>query len=398
MTPPFPLSKTSQGIVPTVMSNVLKWTVQKDIISFAGGMPDPKFFPLNDITEAAKKVAKESGSIIFQYSPAKGHDGLKSFFQEHFRKKGIDAEKEDILPVNGVQQGIHLCSELFLDPGDKILITAPSYFGALQTFDAFLVDYLTIPLNEDGLDLVQLEFIFKNYKPKFFYIIPSFQNPSGISIPEKQRPKIVELAKKYQVPIIEDDVFGDLYFEKALPPLRSYDKENVIYLTSISKSVSAGFRLGFLVSPPQLSQKLLLTKQLNDVSLNTYVQYLTYELCQNGSFDKLLKKLRKKYEERKNALLAALEKYYSDYATWTKPSGGMFLWLYLKKDINADQLLEYCAERGLVFLPGSAFFPAGQNGKSELRLSFSNLPPKKVEKGIRLLAEYTREYLKPARP
>lgn len=389
----FQLSRNSAGIVPTCMTNVLQWTVQKDILSFAGGMPDPNLFPLKEVTTAAEKVAKDYGSIILQYAPAQGVLPLKEFFREHFRKKGIVTDLENITPINGVQQGTHLSSQLFLNSGDQIVVTSPSYFGSLQAFDAYLPKYLPIALTEQGLDLDELEVLFKKNHPKFFYVIPNFQNPSGITLPEEQRPKIVELSQKYQVPIIEDDVFGDLYFDKPYRTLKSYAENQVIYLTSISKSVSAGFRLGYAVVPESLRQKYLNAKELNDVSLNTYVQYLTYEVVRNGGFERLLASARKTYEERRNALLSALEHFCSDLATWTKPAGGMFLWLYLKQDINAKELLEYCGQRGLVFVAGPSFFPHGLGGHTELRLSYSNLPPEKIRQGVELFSRYTREYL-----
>ncbi|MBI4232635.1 PLP-dependent aminotransferase family protein [Candidatus Peregrinibacteria bacterium] len=385
------LSKNSEGIIPGVMTNVLKWTVSSDIISFAGGMPDPKLFPLDEVTLAAQKVAKEDGHIVLQYAPAEGHKGLKDYFRQHFFTKEILTSVEGILPVCGVQQGLYLSCQLFLNSGDKILITSPSYFGALQTFDAFLVDYLTIALTEEGIDLKELERLFKEEKPKFFYVIPNFQNPTGITLPQWQRQRIAELALKYDVPILEDDVFGDLYFESSLKPIKAYAPQQVIYLTSLSKTVASGFRLGFVVPPRELLSKYVLAKQLNDVNLNTYVQYIVYELCKNGTFEKLLPILRTKYSERKDALLDALSENCSDLASWTRPTGGMFLWLYLNdKSIDASKLLEYAANRGLVFLPGSAFFPHGSGGKSELRFSFSNLGPEKIHQGVRLFSRYVR--------
>jgi len=387
----YKLSESSRGIIPSVMTNVLKWTVQPDIISFAGGMPDPKLFPLEKITEAAQKIAKENGHIILQYAPARGHKGLREFFAAHFGKKGIKTNEQEIIPVCGVQQGIYLSAKLLMNNGDKILIAGPSYFGALETFDSFLPQYLTISLTENGFDLKELERIFKIERPRFFYVITNFQNPSGISIPEEQRPLIAELAVKYSIPIVEDDVFGDLYFEKPLKPLKAYAPEHVIYLTSLSKTLSAGFRIGFIVPPKHLVEKFILAKQLSDVSLNTYVQYLAYEICKDGTFEKLLENLREKYKERRNAMLYALEKSMKNKAKWTHPKGGLFLWLYLKgKKADAEKLLESCAENKLVFLHGAAFFPHGRGGKSELRLSYSNLPPDKIFEGIKILAAHIK--------
>lgn len=388
------LSKNSEGIIPGIMTNVLKWTVSPDVISFAGGMPDPKLFPLEEVTLAAEKVARDHGHIVLQYAPAEGHQGLKDYFRQHFFAKEILVDVDGIVPVCGVQQGLYVSCQLFLNSGDKILITSPSYFGALQTFDAFLVDYLTIPLTEEGIDLKELERLFRDEKPKFFYVIPNFQNPSGITIPALQRQMIAELACKYNIPVLEDDVFGDLYFEQPLKPIKSYAPEQVVYLTSLSKTIAAGFRLGFVVPPKELVQKYVLSKQLNDVNLNTYIQYITYELCRNGTFEKLLPLLRNKYCERKDALLAALSENCRDFADWTKPTGGMFLWLYLKdRSINVDGLLTFCARRGLVFLPGSAFFPHGKGGEAELRFSFSNLEPAKICEGIKLFRRYVSEFV-----
>ncbi|MFA6992586.1 MAG: PLP-dependent aminotransferase family protein [Candidatus Gracilibacteria bacterium] len=385
----YELSESSRGIIPSVMTNVLKWTNQPGIISFAGGMPDPKLFPLEKITEAARKIAENSGHIILQYSTARGHKGLREFFAAHFKKKGIKTNEQEIIPVCGVQQGIYLSAKLLMNNGDKILIAGPSYFGALETFDSFLPQYLTIPLTEDGFDLKELERIFKIERPKFFYVITNFQNPSGISIPEEQRPLIAELAVKYNIPIIEDDVFGDLYFENPLKPLKVYAPEHVIYLTSLSKTLSAGFRIGFIVPPKHLVEKFILSKQLSDVSLNTYVQYLAYEICKDGTFENLLKELRSRYKERRDAMLDALEKNMKHKATWTHPKGGLFLWLYLKnKGIDAKELLESCAQDKLVFLHGASFFPHGKGGESELRLSYSNLPPDKIYEGIKILATH----------
>lgn len=387
----YELSESSRGIIPSVMTNVLKWTNQPNIISFAGGMPDPKFFPLEKITEAAQKIAKDSGHIILQYSTVRGHKGLREFFVNHFFKKGIKTNEQEIVPACGVQQGIYLSAKLLMNNGDKILIAGPSYFGALETFDSFLPQYLTISLTENGFDLKELERIFEIERPKFFYVITNFQNPSGISIPEEQRPLIAELAVKYNIPIIEDDVFGDLYFEKPLKPLKAYAPEHVIYLTSLSKTLSAGFRLGFIVPPKHLVEKFILAKQLSDVSLNTYVQYLAYEICKDGTFEKLLESLRENYKERRDAMLEALEKNMKNKAKWTHPKGGLFLWLYLKNnETDAEKLLESCAQNKLVFLHGAAFFPHGKGGKSELRLSYSNLPPNKIYEGVKILAGHIK--------
>ncbi|MDD5056028.1 MAG: PLP-dependent aminotransferase family protein [Candidatus Peribacteraceae bacterium] len=387
---PFPLSRAADGIGPSAMTSVLKWCTKSDLISFAGGMPDPSLFPIREVTDAAQTIQKTVGPAALQYLPSAGLPVLREAFRGHLKNRGTVVTEDQIVPVCGVQQGLSITCLLLLNQGAEIVVTAPSYFGSLQAFDAWNVKYLSIDLTEQGIDLERLEYLFKNHKPRFFYVIPNFQNPSGITIPDEQRPLIVELCKRYHVPILEDDVFGDLAYGKQLPTLKSFDDEHVIYLTSVSKTISSGFRVGFVAPPKALRDKYLRAKELSDVCVNTYTQHIVAELYRNGTFERLLPLLRRTYAQRSDAIQAALRTYCGDLCSWTRPLGGMFSWLTLHDGTRAEVLLEHASKHGVVFVPGTAFYPPGKGGEHSLRLSYSNLVPEKLDLGIKLLAESIR--------
>jgi len=380
----------------SAIRELLKFTQMPDVISFAGGMPAPEIFPVEEFKEACIRVLDAHGPEALQYGTTDGYLPLREMISRHTNQYGIKVTADNIMITNGSQQALDLLGKIFINPGDRVLVESPTYLGALQAWNTYNAQYITVPSDSDGIQVDKLEMALRA-GPKFMYILPNFQNPTGVTIPLERRQKLVELADKYGVPIIEDDPYGQLRFEgKHLPTLEYLDNQlygnngnyhgNVVYLSTFSKILAPGIRLAWVVATPAIIQKLVMAKQGADLHTSTFNQIVAYEVSRQGFLDKHIKKINDVYRERRDIMLEELEKNMPEGVTWTKPSGGLFLWALLPEQCNSQELLKIAVEQKVAFVPGNAFFPNG-GGDNTMRLNFSNAQPDMIRIGIKRLAQ-----------
>lgn len=382
------MSKRSARMRSSVIRELLKFTMLPEVISFAGGMPAPELFPIREFREACNYVLEHCGQEALQYGPTEGYSPLKEFLAESMQKYGIPAVPENILMTNGSQQALDLIGRLFINNGDEILTDAPTYLGAIQAWRVYKPQFITVPLDEDGMNPDRVEKALKEHQIKFVYILPNFHNPAGTTIPYERRQQLVELAAKHGAFIVEDDPYGQLRFEgEDIAPLISMHKENVIYLSTFSKTLSPGIRLGWIVAPEKVIVRLVQAKQGTDLHTSTFIQYVAYDIVGRGIIKRHVERIRDVYAERRDVMLAAMEEYFPPGVTWTRPQGGLFLWVRMPEHVDAQKLLDVAVEEKVAFVPGTAFYPDGQSGRNCMRLNFSNAKPEMIQEGIKRLGQ-----------
>ena len=362
------------------------------IISFAGGMPDSGLFPTDAFRRVLNRVIRDEGRELLQYYPARGYPPLREFLAGYLLRFGLEARAEEILIVNGSQQGFDLIARTLLDPGDFVAIEQPSYPRAMQTFRAFGAQLLPVPLVAGGLDPGYLERVLERQSPKFVYCQPSAHNPTGLTMPMAARQRVLEVAARHRLPVIEDGFDGTLFYGERPPaPLKALDTAGlVVYIGTFSKILFPGLRLGWIVAAPELIERLEMAKDLADIHTSPLIQAAVYHFCRQRLLDRHQVRVLREYARRRNALLAALERRMPPGVRWTETQGGFSLLMTLPEGMHAPSLLERAAERGVSFTPGPAFFADG-SGEGALRLSFSALPVSQIEEGVVRLAEAIRE-------
>jgi 2-aminoadipate transaminase len=379
------LARRTDGMGSSIIREILKYAQQPDIISFAGGLPAPELFPVQDVQEACRHVLEHKGAEALQYSVTEGYPPLKGYLVEKVRKYGVLVEESNILLTNGSQQALDLIGKIFIDPGDVILTEAPTYLGGLQAFGAYQARYVTVPLDDDGMQVDKVEDILAKEPVKFIYVLPNFHNPAGVTLSYERRLKLVELAAKYGVFIVEDDPYGALRFEgEDITPLYALHKENVLYLSTFSKTLSPGIRLGWIAAPAEIIARLVQAKQGTDLHTSTFIQMIAHNVCQRGLIHHV-QRIRQVYKERRDIMLASMEKHFPEGVTWTRPQGGLFLWVTLPEHVDTAEFLQVALEEKVAFVPGFAFYPGGGGGKNSMRLNFSNAGPEMIEEGIKRL-------------
>ncbi len=392
-------AQRTKGMHSSVVREILKVTSQPDVISFAGGMPAPELFPLKQIEEACVKVLREDGARALQYSISEGYIPLREFIVEKMGRYGIVANVDNVLITTGSQQALDLVAKVLLDPGDVIIVEAPTFVGALQSFRAYQASYASVPLDDDGMMVDLLAQKIVETHPKFMYVLPNFHNPGGVTLSSDRREKVVSLAHQYGVPILEDDPYGELRFEgEHLEPLvvisarqnggdpSGYFKGDVIYMSTFSKTLSPGLRLGWVVAPVEVVQKLVQAKQGADLHTSTFDQMMAYEVVGKGFLDEHVKEIREMYRRRRDAMLAAMEQYFPEGVAWTRPQGGLFLWVKLPEGVDCLELIEGAIEQKVAFVPGTAFYADGR-GRDALRLTFATCPTDMIDEGIKRLGK-----------
>lgn len=378
------LAERAERMASSVIRELLKFTMMPDVISFAGGLPAPDAFPVRDFQDACSWVLSHDAEQALQYGPTEGFAPLKDYLVEAMRKYELPAGRRNILFTNGSQQALDLIGRTFINRGDKIVTGRPTYLGAIQAWNVYGPEYVTVPLDDDGMRVDELEkALAANPTVKFIYVLPNFHNPAGTTLPLERRYRLVDLAAKYKAFIIEDDPYGELRFEgEDIIPICALHKENTIYLSTFSKTLSPGLRLGWIVAPEVVINKLVQAKQGADLHTSSLVQYLAYDICQRGLTRAHVRRIRVIYRERRDAMLAAMEKHFPEGVTWTRPQGGLFLWVRMPEYLNAQELLEIAVEEKVAFVPGHAFFPGGSDGHCCMRLNFSYSSPEIIEEGI----------------
>lgn len=371
----------------SAIRELLKIAEQPHIISFAGGLPAPELFPLSDIRESYAQVLGAGDPSVLQYGTTEGYLPLREEIAAQMRAKGIHTEANNIFLTNGSQQGLDLIAKLFIDPGDVVLLQNPSYLGAIQTFRSYQSNFKTIPTNEAGIDSLALESSIKLNRPKLIYLAPTFQNPTGTTLTIEERKTILGLASKYGVPVLEDDPYGELRYEgSSIPPIRSFSTEDeVIYLGTFSKTLAPGLRLGWIVAGKSLIAKLVVAKQGTDLHTSTLLQRATHYYLTHFNPSEHIETIRQAYKARRDLMLSELQETFSNQAIWTRPTGGMFIWLTLPENYDTVKLLPSALAGNVAYVPGAHFF-VDEGRCSSMRLNFSNPTPVQINQGIQRLA------------
>ena len=405
-------AQRAKGVKSSAIRELLKITQQPEVISFAGGLPASEVFPAARFQEACQRVLQTQTHLALQYGATEGYEPLREMIARHINRYGIQARPENVLITSGSQQALDLIGKLLINSGDKVLVEAPTYLGALQAFSVYGAEYIQVPSDNDGLQTEMLESPLRS-GPKFMYVLPNFQNPGGTTLSEGRRPELVLLADRFGIPIIEDDPYGQLRYEgEHLTPLVVLDRENlrrdrgysignVIYLSTFSKTLAPGLRLGWIVAPPEVISKLTQLKQGADLHTSTFGQMVAYEVARDGFLDEHVKLIRRVYRERRDAMLEALKAEFPSEVKWAHPQGGLFLWVTLPEGMDAQQLFAAAIQEHVAFVPGDSFYApngATEEGRRHMRLNFSASDPEKIREGIRRLGLAIRKQLDALRP
>jgi 2-aminoadipate transaminase len=387
----------------SVIRELLKLTEQPDIISFAGGLPAPEVFPVKEFQQACNRVMEKFGPQALQYSTTEGHLPLRELIAKNVAQS-MEVSTDNILITSGSQQALDFVGRLFINRGDYVVIESPTYLGALQAWNAYGAQYISVPTDENGMIVDELEAALR-VGPKFIYVLPNFQNPSGSTLSLERRKQLVALADRYGVPIIEDDPYGQLRYEgDFLPSVISLDSQlrgpnggvydgNVIYMSTYSKLLAPGLRLAWVIAPPQVIRKMVMTKQAADLHTSSFNQYVAYEVAKDGFLDEHVKVIRSTYKERRDVMLEMMEEMFPSEVTLVKPHGGMFVWGIMPEDMDAAEVLKRAVERKVAFVPGTAFHAYGE-GKNTMRINFSYSSPDLIREGITRLGMTLKELIK----
>jgi 2-aminoadipate transaminase len=396
-------AQRTQRMGSSAIRELLKYTEKPDIISFAGGLPAPDVFPVEEFRAACERVLKEFGPTALQYGTTEGYLPLREMIARHSARYGIKITPENVLITSGSQQALDLLGKILIDPGDRILVESPTYLAAIQAWKAYGAEFITVPMDDHGMNTDLLEEALRA-GPKFIYVLPNFQNPTGVTLSLERRRKLLELADQYGVPVVEDDPYGQLRYEgEHLPSIVVLDSQfrddetpcyrgNVIYLSTFSKTLAPGLRLGWVIAPPEVIAKLVQAKQGADLHTATFNQFVAYEVSRGGFLNRHIHLIREVYGKRRDIMLAAMDRHFPSEVQWTYPEGGLFLWGTLPKYMDAKDLLKTCLDKKVAFVPGEPFHPAG-GGKNTMRINFSNATPEEIQIGIQRLGEAIGEKL-----
>jgi 2-aminoadipate transaminase len=395
------MAERTKGMKSSAIRELLKVTQDPEVISFAGGLPAPELFPLREIEEACVYVTREMGQKALQYSATEGVYPLKQFLADSMHKYGIPATPENVLLTNGSQQALDLIGRIFLDPGTYVLTGRPTYLGAIQAWNAYQAKFHTMQVDEQGMVVDEIERAYEKViedsgkPPAFIYVLPNFHNPAGTTLPLDRRLKLAEIATKLDLPVVEDDPYGQLRFEgEDIVPICNLIPERTIYLGTFSKTLTPGLRLGWIVAPEVLLVRLIQAKQGCDLHTGTFVQYVANDICQRGFLKPHIKKIRKVYKERRDTMLEALAEFWPDCCQWTDPEGGLFLWARVPESIDTDTFLrETALAEKVAFVPGANFYPNADGGHNAMRLNFSYCPPEIIVEGVKRMGAALKKEL-----
>ncbi len=379
----------------SIIRELLKITMVPGMISFAGGLPAPDAFPVRDFQDACAWILSHEPEQALQYGATEGLPQLKDYLIDTMAKYEIPAVRGNVLFTNGSQQALDFIGRVFIDEGDTIITEEPTYLGAIQAWNPYGPRYVTIPLDDDGMRMDILEKrLQENPHVKFIYVLPNFHNPAGTTLTLERRHRLVELAAEHKLFIVEDDPYGELRFEgEDVTPIYAMHKENTIYLSTFSKTLAPGLRLGWIVAPERVMVPLLQAKQGADLHTSTLIQHLAYDICQRGLIRAHVKQIRAIYRERRDVMLRTMEEAFPPGVTWTHPQGGLFLWVRMPEQIDSEELLRIAVDEKVAFVPGSAFYPDGQGGRNCMRLNFSYSKPEIIQEGIQRLGRAIKRML-----
>ncbi|WP_321300045.1 PLP-dependent aminotransferase family protein [Marinifilum fragile] len=393
-------SSISNNIKRSAIREILKLTQNPEVISFAGGLPAPESFPVDNLDEIISTMLKEEGAEVLQYDATEGVTELRELLLKRYQNEGVQCELDNMIVTTGSQQGLDLVGKVFVNQGDVVICGLPSYLGGISAFQAYGAKMEGVPMDEYGmsaelLETKLIELAEQGIKPKFIYIIPDFQNPTGITMPESRRLEIIVLAHKYDVLIVEDCPYREVRFEGE-PQRMMYDLDNddhVITLGTFSKTFAPGLRIGWVLGPKDVNDKIVVAKQSSDLCTPTFVQKMAIRYMKSEHFESNLKKTIDLYHQRRDVMLAEMEKCMPEGVNWTHPEGGMFLFITLPEHMDALELFHKAIEKKVAFVTGNVFYCDG-GGTNTMRLNFSYVNNEKAIAGIQRLAQIIEAEMK----
>lgn len=378
-------SERAQQLQSSFIREILKITQRPEIISFAGGLPSPATFPVERMKQAYDRVLSETGKVALQYGPTDGYGPLKEWIANSLSTEGTKILPEQILMVSGSQQALDLIGKVLIDEGSRVLVETPSYLGALQAFSVYRPEFGSVATDDHGLVPSSIEAVASG--ARLLYSLPNFQNPTGRSLSIERRRELVETCARLQLPLIEDDPYGALSYKgEPMPKMVAMNPEGVIYMGSFSKVLTPGIRLGYVCAPLPLVRRLELAKQAADLHTAQLTQMVVYDVVKDGFLDQHIPTIRTLYGNQCQAMLDAMEQHFPKEVTWTRPEGGMFIWVTLPKQIDAMKLLDQAIAARVAFVPGAPFY-ATEPETNTLRLSFVTVPPERIREGIAILGQ-----------
>lgn len=388
-------SERANEIKASEIRELLKLTERPELISFAGGLPAPELFPVDSMKKIAYKVVEEQGKEALQYSTTEGYIPLRqTIVDQRLRPAGINVTVDNILITSGSQQALEFTAKLFIDKGDVIICESPSYLGAINAFKAYQPKFIEVPMDDYGMIMEELEKKLKEYpNAKFIYTIPDFQNPTGKTLSVERRKRLADIARQYEIPVVEDSPYGELIFEgNRYPTIKSFDNSGyVIHLGTYSKTFCPGLRIGWVCAHKDILQKYVLIKQGADLQCSTIDQRITAQFMKEYNLDEHISKIIEVYRNRRNIMIESMKNFFPSEVKYTLSKGGLFTWVELKKELNTKKILEEALEEKVAFVPGGSFFPNGGN-ENYFRLNYSNMTEEKIVEGIKRLGKVLNKY------
>ena len=385
----FQMARRAERMNPSIIREILKVTERPGIISLAGGLPSPDSFPVEAMRAACERVLRDAPREALQYAASEGYAPLREWVAAQLAAQGLKADASQVLITTGSQQGLDLVGKVLIDPGSGVAVERPTYLGALQAFAPYEPEIVSVECDDDGPIPQALE---AARGSRFLYLLPNFQNPSGRCMSAARRAQVSDAARAIGLPIVEDNPYGDLWFDaEPPPPLAARWAEGTVYLGSFSKVLAPGLRLGYVVAPPALFPKLLQAKQAADLHSPGFNQRVVHEVIRDGFLREHVPTIRARYKAQRDAMRAALETHMPAGCHWNVPVGGMFFWVELPEGVDATAMLPKAVERGMAYVPGAAFF-ADHAKANTLRLSFVTVSPAQIEQGIGMLAQAIKEF------
>ncbi|WP_042301847.1 PLP-dependent aminotransferase family protein [Paraburkholderia kururiensis] len=390
--PTWQLSERARKLTSSAIREILKVTERPEVISFAGGLPSPATFPVEEMREASERILRDAPAAALQYSATEGYLPLREWVAARYSVGGVQIRPTQVLITTGSQQALDLLGKVLICPQSPVLVETPTYLGALQSFSLYEPHYVQVPTDDAGLIPASLTPEL-TAGARLLYAQPNFQNPTGRRLPLERRRALAEFAMNAPFPVVEDDPYGALdYAGEPLPTLLSMAPEHIVHLGSFSKVLAPGLRVGYVVAPEELHFKLVQAKQATDLHTPSFTQRIVHEVVKDGFLDRHVPTIRALYRDQCAAMLAALERYMPEGVSWNRPEGGMFIWVSLPAHIDSMKLLEEAVANNVAFVPGAPFY-ADQPEHNKLRLSFVTVPPAKIDEGVAKLAALVRTHL-----
>ena len=388
----FMFSRRIQNTPKSFIREILKVTENPDVISFAGGLPNPSLIDTEGIGKAASEIIKSDGRSALQYSTTEGYEPLRQYIADRYAKRyNLDVSADEILITNGSQQCLDLLGKVFINQGDTVLMEKPGYLGAIQSFSLYEPEFHSVSLHDDGPDTGELSSILSEELPVFFYGIPNSQNPTGITYTDEKRKEVAEILNEAEVPFIEDDAYGELRFDgKAIKPVKYYMPEAGIMTGSFSKIFSPGMRLGWVCATPEVLDKVIIAKQASDLHSNYLSQRILYKYLEENNIDTHIEKIQSEYKKRADLMVKTIRSEFPPEITCTQPEGGMFVWLRFPHNMSSMKIFEKASEKNVAILPGTPFYVDGKGDKTA-RLNFTNSDEEEIKYGIGVVAEVIKE-------